>query len=489
MNIKIGKYTLETLTTGMYETPRDIFREYIQNAADSIDNAVKMGILFSKDGKIEISINKEESRIVITDNGIGVQADKVEEFLLSIGDSKKCQASNRGFRGIGRLAGLAYCDQLNFYTSYLGERIESVVSINAKQLRNDLYSTQENDSLEETFKNAVTIERRETKKSKHFFSVELINVQDIDNILNEQAITEYVSQVAPVPFSPNFKWKDLIISKMKYFGYAITEYNISIGDEKRQKQIFKNYEDKFIADRTRKVEDTIEDVNVIPIINNNVTIALLWHAKTRFSGTVQNSFIRGIRMRKGNIQLGDKNVLNQIFKDERFNGWMVGELHLLAEELIPNARRDNIEKNDSFMILNNQLVLWADKIATKIRKISLERNSNKANKKIEDAINNVDLAAAKQLKAEITPEIIIGIQQEYDEIAHAELVNKIDLLIGNCQACTKYKSLNLQEGLNNEQKKILEIVFDILIENKFSNADKIVTTILKQFKEKSLKTN
>ena len=45
MTIKIGKFTLETLTTGMYDSPKDIYREYIQNAVDSIDNAIKLGIL------------------------------------------------------------------------------------------------------------------------------------------------------------------------------------------------------------------------------------------------------------------------------------------------------------------------------------------------------------------------------------------------------------------------------------------------------------
>ena len=42
MTIKIGKFTLETLTTGMYDSPKDIYREYIQNAADSIDNEIKI---------------------------------------------------------------------------------------------------------------------------------------------------------------------------------------------------------------------------------------------------------------------------------------------------------------------------------------------------------------------------------------------------------------------------------------------------------------
>ena len=37
----IGKNVIENLTTAMYEDLRIIYREYIQNAADSIDKAIR----------------------------------------------------------------------------------------------------------------------------------------------------------------------------------------------------------------------------------------------------------------------------------------------------------------------------------------------------------------------------------------------------------------------------------------------------------------
>ena len=42
---KAGMYLLETLTSGMYNEPLTIYREYIQNAVDSIDISTK------KDGR------------------------------------------------------------------------------------------------------------------------------------------------------------------------------------------------------------------------------------------------------------------------------------------------------------------------------------------------------------------------------------------------------------------------------------------------------
>ena len=62
MDISIGKFTLESLTTGMYSEPESCYREYIQNAVDSIDMAIESGLLQLEDSRIEISfIDQSES--------------------------------------------------------------------------------------------------------------------------------------------------------------------------------------------------------------------------------------------------------------------------------------------------------------------------------------------------------------------------------------------------------------------------------------------
>ena len=480
MDIKIGKFTLESLTTGMYDSPKDIYREYIQNAVDSIDNAILEGLIIKGKEKIVITIDKERSFISIEDNGTGIKADLVNKFLLNIGDSCKYNTSNRGFRGIGRLAGLAYCDKLTFVTSAWGENIKTTITFNAKILRENLYSIENTLSLEEILTNVVSFKVEKEAKGKHYFNVSLENVQEIDNILSFEHIHKYISQVAPVPFSPTFKWGPIINSKMKYLGYCNSEYNIYLVSHDDKVQVYKNYQDKFVSDRVRKVEDNIEDVEEIVFYSKDgEELALLWFAKCNYLGSVQDVLIKGIRLRKGNIQLGEKSVLNCIFKDERFNGWLVGELHIVSAALIPNARRDNIEKTDKYLELLEQLKVWAEKISSSIRKISILRNNEKANKKIEEAIN-VGNSNLMQLNVEVVPEISLIEKQEYDEIAHLELINQLDNLI-NPKDCTKYKAINVQSKLNVEEKKMLEVIFDILLKNHITNADTIVSLILKQY--------
>ena len=103
----IGKYTLESLTNGLYASPLDMYREYIQNAVDSFDEAIASGIEFPDKLFIDITVDPEKRSVVIRDNGIGVSSESLEETLLDIGNSQKSRTTSRGFRGIGRLAGLS----------------------------------------------------------------------------------------------------------------------------------------------------------------------------------------------------------------------------------------------------------------------------------------------------------------------------------------------------------------------------------------------
>ena len=53
----IGKNVIENLTTAMYEDLRIIYREYIQNSADSIDKAIQQGLLGPGEARVEIEID------------------------------------------------------------------------------------------------------------------------------------------------------------------------------------------------------------------------------------------------------------------------------------------------------------------------------------------------------------------------------------------------------------------------------------------------
>lgn len=118
--IVIGKDVLELLSSSMYVDPMSIYREYVQNAADAIDQRATQ-VQGRSPGHIQIRIDPTERRIVIRDNGTGLRAAEFATRLINLGASTKRGTSARGFRGVGRLAGLGYCQELVFRSQFEGE--------------------------------------------------------------------------------------------------------------------------------------------------------------------------------------------------------------------------------------------------------------------------------------------------------------------------------------------------------------------------------
>ena len=149
-----GKNILDSLTTGMYSDSKVIYREYIQNACDQIDKAVDLGIIKKEDASVDITIDTQERYICIEDNATGVESDKFITDLGDIANSNKEIGRNKGFRGIGRLCGLAYCTTLKFTTSYKDEAVASIMTCDAKKMREMLYENF-NKSFGQVFKNLL----------------------------------------------------------------------------------------------------------------------------------------------------------------------------------------------------------------------------------------------------------------------------------------------------------------------------------------------
>jgi len=226
VEITIGKFTLETLTSGMYERPKDIYREYIQNAVDSIDIAVSEKLVKADKARIDLEIDKSERRIKISDNGTGIGVDYATKYLLDIGHSPKRFTNARGFRGIGRLAGLAYCNTLIFETSAAGEDKRTVIEFDARTLCERMLNENVDIDLLSLISDVVTVKVEQEARTKHYFNVIMTGVEDTDGILDMDKVQEYLEQVAPVDFNKSFGWGKIIKSKLRVFGFAPTSYRI-----------------------------------------------------------------------------------------------------------------------------------------------------------------------------------------------------------------------------------------------------------------------
>jgi len=94
--IFVGKDVLELLSSSMYVDPLSMYREYIQNTADAYD-LLREAESNDHAGKVEITIDQQDRRILIRDFGHGLNEHSFYHELTSIGGSKKRGTTARGF--------------------------------------------------------------------------------------------------------------------------------------------------------------------------------------------------------------------------------------------------------------------------------------------------------------------------------------------------------------------------------------------------------
>ena len=481
----VGKYTLESLTNGMYASPLDLYREYIQNAVDSIDEAVKMGLIEKQDISIEIVIDLDNNIIRIKDNGCGINKENAERLLIDIGNSKKDRCNNRGFRGIGRLAGLGYCDSLNFITTASGDAEKSTISFDAKRLKELLIPNNSDDSIYDVIDAVVSKKTTIEKKDLHYFEVVLYGIKKNSPLMNYEMVKEYLVQNAPLPFHPKFRWGHEVLNKVELAGYKMPEYNIYLVFGSQKEQLFKPYQDTIVSDRIRKYEDNICDINVVKLGDENDPLAIMWYASTNFYGTILDGAIKGLRIRQGNILIGNGTTCSQLFKEERFNGWVIGEIHSINNNLIANSRRDNFEQNESYIALSDRIKEIAANIVKELRKISHERSLSNDKQIIAQAenIDDVNSLCIEDMSYgdDVDEYSLMNTSENYME-AESDYIGKLSILLGQKNKKTKYMAINLKDDLTNEQRRVLEKVFDIIVEEYDEiSSKKFINNIINNF--------
>src|SRR2546421_5706590 len=161
--IVIGKDILELLSTSMYVDPMTIYREYVQNAADSIDEARDQGMHGpTESGRVDISIDQTARSVRIRDNGTGVPWPQFAARLSNLGASRKRGTAARGFRGVGRLAGLGYCQELIFRSRVDGEKRVSELTWDCRGLRAALRSAEKDSGIGALVQSIVSASRFES---------------------------------------------------------------------------------------------------------------------------------------------------------------------------------------------------------------------------------------------------------------------------------------------------------------------------------------
>ena len=294
----VGKNILDNLTTGMYSDSKVIYREYIQNACDQIDLATNIGLLAPNEGSVDIFTDASKRYISIKDNATGVRSKAFIEDVGDIANSNKQIGKNKGFRGIGRLCGLAYCKTLKFTTSYKGESVKSIMTCDAQKMRTMLVENKKY-TLDEIWDAIVTYSTEDEAPDKHYFEVEMFDInKENTDLLDDAKVRNYLSFVAPVPYKNTFILRTQIYSFAKSINYKIDEYCVRVNGC----QIFKEYTTKLKeqSGATLKNYDEISKLEFKDFRDNNgKLIAWMWVGLSRFEKQIPKvNAMRGIRIRR-----------------------------------------------------------------------------------------------------------------------------------------------------------------------------------------------
>jgi molecular chaperone HtpG len=434
-NSRVNKKLLELLMFQMYGDSELIYREYVQNARDAINDAVKADILSSiTEGRISITIDRNNQRIVIEDNGTGVSINNVEPVLLDIAAGNKDGETSAGQFGIGRLVGGYFCKKLSFKTSYQGEEYASEIVFDIDKIKQILYD--ESDSSEATVVIDTATEKNiyEEQKDKHYFIVTLEDVSlEYDNLLSEDKIIEYLQEVAPVNYGDAFN-VNLICTNIK------NEY-IELQKQVGHFQITVN-ETHIIKKRygleIEGTKDKILSLEYFPLRDDSGNLlAWGWYAVTPFTKAIpiddRNSCFR---LRKHNIQVGDANFLTQYFpkQETRGNKYFYGEIHIANQRIKLNSARDGLAPTPEAISFKASVRTFFDYL------VKLYHLGNTTKKETERALDEINNAAPADL-----PEVAKKWETEFKKIESTK----------NAQSAAAQQMIKSYKEQINEALKIL----------------------------------
>lgn len=491
----LGKNIIENLTTGMYEDSNIIYREYIQNSADQIVKAINQGILTPEEAIIDIDINKKTRCITIYDNATGIPVSDFKQKLSDIANSDKNREENAGFRGIGRLGGIAYCDTLVFSSSFYGEKTKSIMYWDAKKCREILSDVKKRPTALELLDFIITYEEETCDLNEHFFEVQLKNIKEENvELMDKAKVREYLSFVAPLPFSNKFLLRSKIYTYIKNENFPMNEYKILINGT----QLFKEYGCDLYEGtaENRKKYDEISDLEFRKIVSpQGELLAWMWFGISKFEKQIPTiNDMRGIRLRQSNIQIGDTETFSypKFYKEARGNLYFVGEVHALHYYLIPNARRDYFNENITRLNFEDTLrpIMYTElhklyhfanevKNAFVKKAIFVEKQiefnekvksgafiddeeiksaSNELEKQevaAEDATKKLNLRNENAESNPVLRRVFNTLQEEYKKKAHVPKLEKVK------KSDRKYLTQGLPK-LNNKERKLISQVYAII---------------------------
>ncbi len=331
----IGAEVLPILTSGLYRDTLDAFREYIQNAIDA------------RSDHIELFIDPDV--VSITDNGRGMSGVEARQ-AIRLGISEKNPKENIGFRGIGVYSGFNLCNTLEIFTKSDEDNTTYRLYFDFKRIRHDLLEEQARRTqgqpsrvhLARLLQNSIFVETASNDLiAGHGTKVVMSGLlsEAYLRLNNWEQVVEYLQNVVPLPFSPQFKFASIITERFKDEKYQVVPLTLQIGV--RKEALYRPYTDKLFTNGGRYPPQ------FFTVQGGKQTFGFAWVCINDARETIKDEDLRGLLIKKFGFSIADRRYLEPYFGRPVFIRRITGEVIITDYALIPNAARSDFENNSA----------------------------------------------------------------------------------------------------------------------------------------------
>ena len=393
------------LSEDLYPKKLEIIREYIQNASDALD-------LYAPIAQIEdrwepvIKVSVQGRSLLVFDTGIGMGLEEIVK-LKRIAYSEKRVGEEAGYKGIGRLAGIAVADKLKISSTSYGDPKLHTFEFRAKDLREDI-STKKRGGEQEpatvVINRHTSISATDVDQESHYTLVEIRDVRESClDILEVDPLQRYIADIAPVAFAPDseFTYGSLISEHLRAHVPSYSPKAIYLAKPNSERvRIYKPYTDSM----------TLSTPQFIPVYNPDnpqQLLAYCWYAskgkeilgKIRPTGKIfeiegadveAKHWLAGLVYKLFGFSIGDRTLPQRTLWTTTLTRaqWFTGEIHIVDSSIIPTTDRSNFVENE-----------WRSKLYSQARDV-IASPLNLEAQKISDDRQAFDTAQNIQSKLE-----------------------------------------------------------------------------------------
>ncbi|MFI5461335.1 MAG: ATP-binding protein, partial [Isosphaerales bacterium] len=400
----IGSKIIDQLSTDVYTGAGSILRELVKNAYDAylgLDPEDFESGEFSRE--IVVSREREANgtgRLFIADGGIGQCFEDLKANVqISISRKPDELENATGFRGLGSWASLGAGSKIVIASTKKGDPHENRLTIDVRKVYSLLSPKTNLDDILNN-KGCIRIAQGPAGADDHYTTIEIVCDGPVESVKGHE-LNRLYDYTDPV----DTELRRVLVQ------HCAVPY-VQDGDvHKKIHEIYSKVgyiRTPIVLDGTtleRRLPENLSAFESTPLKIGDQVVAIAWKVHNPdATGEIVNLIDEeehnlagpAIQLTKLNVPIGPKRLYNDQHVREGLLDWYVGEVHILAPDILPNASGDGLRSGtakDAFIpVLRGFYRQLEQEAEKKSQRISLRRN-----------LRNAKQAAAKIVRGGLSP--------------------------------------------------------------------------------------